>query len=157
MNTLSSGYKPFCQSWWNHWFSPKTYYRWLKYKIQRGNRGWADCDTWSLDDYLSEWLPDAITHLKKHTHGHPDQLTQEAWAEILDKIAEGFRGYRRASEGLYEEELGPFPLHELNDMYKPNFLCEQRINKTTEFEKRDMKLFDEGMTLFVKHFGDLWD
>ena len=71
MNTIRSGYRLFCKPWWKHWFSPSTYYYYVKYKWQRANRGWADCDVWSLDTYLVEWLPDAFRRLKATKHGVP--------------------------------------------------------------------------------------
>lgn len=46
---------------------------WLNLKAawQRVTRGWANRDTWDLDNYLLEILPEMIDHLRIHTHGYP--------------------------------------------------------------------------------------
>ena len=182
MNTLGSGYKMFCSRWWKHWLSPQTYYYWLKYKIQRARRGWADCDTWSLDNYLSTWLPAAIRHLKEHSHGYPANMfedgdsteensycanddayarAEEKWDSILQTIIDGFVAYNRVSDGLYEEELGPYPMPEgddfLTDINRPSAEKQARFARVRELEARDMQKFKEGMALFVEHFQSLWD
>lgn len=51
--------------------APRDIYYSIKYFIQRGRRGWANCDTWSLDSYLNGWLPSALRYLKAHKHGTP--------------------------------------------------------------------------------------
>jgi len=37
----------------------------IKWFIQRGKRGWADCDTWGLDFYLADIIENSIQYLKK--------------------------------------------------------------------------------------------
>lgn len=61
---------------------------WLNLKAawQRATRGWANRDTWSLDNYLLEILPEMIDHLRIHTHGYPghDEFdTPEKWDKFL--------------------------------------------------------------------------
>src|ERR1700677_2441392 len=124
MNNLSSGYRVFTSYWWKYWLSPSSYYYWAKYKIQRAQRGWADCDTWSLDDYLGQWLPHALRHLKKYKQGIPcsmfeegeleagkeaDEKASKKWDDTLNKMIGGFEALNRINNGLYEEELGPYP------------------------------------------------
>src|SRR5208282_4063004 len=88
-----------------------------------------DCDTWSLDWYLAGWLPAALRHLKKHKHGIPigmfdglatDEdgnpakgtwpVAEKRWDDVMDKVAAGFEAWTRQNEGVYEGELGPYPL-----------------------------------------------
>lgn len=181
MHSLGSGYRFGCSYWWKHWLDPRTYYYYVKYKIQRANRGWANCDTWSLDNYLSEWLPDALRHLKANQHGYPPDMyepgeaTEEnnywpgeeaekraikKWEGIVDKMIMGFEAYNRMQQGLYEDELGPYPsltgdfLDRLNN---PTEEEKERFEKSRELEKRDQKIFQEGAELFIKHFQSLWD
>ena len=184
MNTLKSGYRIFCSRWWKHWFSPSTYFYWLKYKVQRAQRGWADCDTWSLDCYLSEWLPNALRHLKKHKHGTPcsmynegeletvqpdgcqwageeaDERASRKWDIIMDKMIAGFEAKNRVDDGLYEKELGPYPsepdvLIKINEPWSKE--KEERFNKSEELRKRDEDTFKEGAALFIEYFHNLWD
>lgn len=160
MNTIRSGYRLGSSYWWKHYLDPATYYYYFKYKIQRANRGWADCDTWSLDIYLSEWLPDALRHLKKTKHGVPCDMFKETddtsnneciedvakrWDNVMDKMILAFEANLRIIDLSYEDELGPW------DNSK------ERFEKTQELIKRDEQIFEEGMELFVKHFSSLWD
>lgn len=61
--------------------------RWF---IQRGKRGYADCDVWSLDYYLSGWLPKALREHKNNSQSYPKGLTQKKWQAMLEKMAKGF-------------------------------------------------------------------
>jgi hypothetical protein len=86
------------------------YGRNIKWFLQRGWRGYADCDVWSIDDYLSTWMPKALRKLNKY--GHPCGLTQKKWDDIVEQIARGFEAHRKNSEypdkdtydKLYEKE-----------------------------------------------------
>lgn len=184
ITTLGSGYRVGCSYWWKYWLSPRSYYNCVKWNIQRASRGWADCDTWSLDSYLSEWLPDALRHLKKHKHGTPcsmyepgelntvqpdgctwageagDERASKKWDAAMDKMIEGFEALNRANDGLYEKELGPYPLEPdwIENMNKPwSKEKEERFRRSQELEKADMAKFKEGVALFVEHFQSLWD
>lgn len=94
MCSFGSGYRPFCSYWWKHWFRLSTYTHPFVFAYQRTTRGWADCDTWSLDDHLSRVLVGALAHLKENTHGHPFPLTEQKWDQILDDMIAGFKEHR---------------------------------------------------------------
>lgn len=170
---------------WNWIFHPTQWYYNTKYFIQRGRRGWANCDTWSLDYYLNTWMPEALEYLKKHTHSVPmmvftdeESKAMEApyeknkevydgavdaasarWGAIMDKMIEGFKAARRMDEGLYEEELGEYPLHRPANMSKEEFVAQrgERCKRIKGLLERDEAIRVEGMTLFVKYYNDLWD
>ena len=127
---LTPDYRKFCWPWWEQYLNPKTYYRAAKYFVQRGLRGWADCDTWSLDDYLNEVLPEAIGHLKYHTHSTPMGLTKEEWSKILTEIQAGFFASKALSCFCYGTE-------------------DQQIELT--------ELKNKGLHLFAKWYENLWD
>lgn len=104
----------------------------IKWFIQRGKRGYADSDVWSLDWYLSEWLPKAIRQLKKRTNGYPLAFLKnpKGWKDILESIAKGFEADFRIKDGvLYEGKL---------------------YDKLVQLRK-------EGFGLFVKYYDNLWD
>lgn len=98
-------------NWW-YWLKRphKLVRRWGKgqhWKIQRGRRGYADSDLWSLDYYLMSWLPDAIDELAESQHSWPgvdyeDFSTPEEWAALLHSIAEGFRAGVEAQHDFKE-------------------------------------------------------
>ena len=127
---FSSGYRPFTLYWFRHWLQPRTYWRPFLWLYQRATRGWADCDTWSLDHYLDEVLAEAIEHLRKHNHGYPPELTEQKWDTILAQMVEGFKANLRVDDFDYSD--------------------------STEFEVLQERA-KRGMKLFVKYRNHLWD
>jgi len=99
----------------------------IKYFIQRGLYGYSNFSVYSLDSYLSEWLPNAVRELKDKC-GYPCGLTKKKWISILEKIALGF-------------EAHPILQFENIDLKE---------------RKRLRKQYDEGMKLFAEYFGHLW-
>jgi len=110
----------------------------IKWFIQRGKNGYADCDVWDLSNYLSEWLPTALRELKKNSSGCPNDIYDKTrkgnecwkWKEIIEKIAIGF-------EASYKIKC--------NHFYKG-----KRFEKLKQKEK-------EGQNLFIKWFHALWN
>lgn len=151
---------------WHRVFHPVQMWDAARWFVQRGRRGWADCDTWSLDYYLSGWMPAALRHLKETKHGvpcgmfeglptadgdpwrHSDEAFKAAearWDAVMDKMIAAFEADRRVQEGLYEEELGPYES------------SPARSARARELEARDEAVFKEGMALLVEHWRSLWD
>jgi hypothetical protein len=160
------------------WGNPRNACREVFWFFQRGRRGWAACDVWSLDDYLSGWLPDALRRLKMTKHGVPSSMFEpedcdkygnpseagwkagEArWDATMDKMIAGFEADRRAQEGLYEGELGSYPLDRPSGVSADAWekVRDDRFRASQALTERDLKLADEGLALFVKHYRNLWD
>ena len=81
---------------------PKNIYREIKWFIQRGKRGFADCDVWGFDCYLSKVISEGCKNLKENKMGIPYGLSKsdtdedfqkgiEQWDAILDKIIKTFK------------------------------------------------------------------
>jgi len=161
-------------------FHPRTIYYDIKYFIQRGHRGWADCDTWSLDNYIDGWMPAALRHLKATKHGVPMQIFPEGpeytkadgnpteaafdiahanWDAILDKMIAGFEANNRMSDLLYEEELGSYPMERPKGVTKEEWkkVKDDHFKASQLLEERDRKIAEEGLQLFIKHYYSLWD
>ena len=95
--------------------------------FQRGWRGYADRDLWSLDGYLSRWLPQALRQFARTTHSYPGNgMTDTEWIVLVHKMADGFEAHRRLIDCADERDV-----------------LMQRARY--------------GMRLFVEWFGDLWD
>ncbi len=87
------------------------------------------------------------------------QLAAAKWDRILTAMIEGFRAYYRIHNTLYDEELGPFSICRPPGVSRVAWdtLVERRFQKQTKLSKRDSRLAQRGLQLFVEHFGDLWD
>lgn len=113
------------------WELVEHYWNQLRYFVQRGLYGYADEDWWSINYYLSQWLPSAIRKVGTG-HGYPGRgtaNTAEKWKAICEKMAKGFEAH-----------------------YK----IQDKFPKKPELE-RLQKVEAEGMKLFIKWFGNLWD
>lgn len=75
---------------WLREHSPAAYARRAKAFWQRGRRGWADADVWSLDTYLAPLISGAVTCLRDNLHSYPPDMTFEEWERTLTEIVEGF-------------------------------------------------------------------
>lgn len=78
----------------------------VKWFIQRGRRGWADCDVWSLDGHLARIISEGTKRLEATDHGYPPELTPEEWSAILLRISDVFYKYYHHMElETLEDEL----------------------------------------------------
>jgi hypothetical protein len=111
-------------------------FREVKWFIQRGKRGYADCDTWDFDTYLSKIICGGCKRLKEGDSSLPFSLSikysnyadaEKKWREILTKIIRAFSLKR-----LWMDECR-FPT------------------------KSELKEIEVGWRLFKKYYGDLWD
>jgi hypothetical protein len=103
------------------------YYR-IKWFIQRGYRGYADCDVWSLEWYLAGWMPEALDRLASIKHGHPFGMTEKGWNTRLKIMRDGFSAVR---------EMEGIPL-------------------TKDYKKLNRRVI-KGLRLFAEHYLSLWD
>ena len=147
------------------WFSklwPSAYYNPVKWFVQRGSRGWADRDVWSVDQYLARIIPEMLERLKSRKNSIPPilhdlqgnviyEMTSETsdetfenarrlWNHRLDEIIEAFRVYQTADEWGYEPGLS-------------NEEVTQRITAHTA----KMEANKKKMHLLIQDFDSLWD
>lgn len=114
--------------------------------IQRGCRGYADCDSWDISTYLHSWMPEAVDSLLNGI-GHPTSLCSDSfkpegcthgeahqaeWHAILKKISDGFRASRIQDDHMSWHHQGV-------------------IGEMLENKKK------EGLALFIKYYDCLWD
>lgn len=111
----------------------EDFWRELKWKWQRAQRGYSDSDRWDLDSYLSGWLPQALREMKNGMSypGWGEASTSKKWAKILEDMAKGFDAHR--------------------------ILSEEMIDQTTARGKKLVAQKEKGMKLFVEWFNNLWD
>ena len=132
---------------------PWKIYEYVSEKIifawQRVFRGWDDSVIWSIDQYLSEKVPEWIRELKNSEGGIPmimfekedyeengydisNEISEKRYKEylkILDKIINGFESYAKIHKNFYGY-------------------------KSKEYEQLERD-FNEGFDLFRKYFSTL--
>jgi len=133
----------------------------IKHFIQRGRRGYADCDLWGFDYYLAEIIPKAMKYLKENKMGCPQEYFDEGeendcerWDVELDKIILGFEAYTHLEDSDYIEVFD-LPEGETKTIagFKVNY--DHKINE----EKRKMweDQFQVGLKVFAHNYGSYWD
>jgi len=136
----------------------------VKWFIQRGKRGWADCDTWDFGTYLASVIAHGTEHLAKYVHGHPcsspeDKMTQGKWIDILYTISSTFSWEQNICEGNAYYIPSNRPESEYNEM-KNDF---KEVHKRCKADpgrimtRNEAKEYEQGWKLFRKYFGHLWD
>ena len=117
------------------WCYILDWYRDIEGFIERGRSGWARYDIWSLDQYIAGILVQAMGHLQRHNHGYPGidgAETPEKWEAIIGKMISGFNAH------IAELDID-------TDWRDDELIA--KLHKEQE----------EGMALFAKWFGALWD
>lgn len=103
----------------------------IKWFIQRGRRGYADCDVWDLQAYLSRVIADSVGQLRDKGVSYPVGVTYEQWNSILSQIIEGFDACS-------------------------NFDLERSLEDPAYVDDVEDKL-DTSFDLFRRYFWDLWE
>jgi hypothetical protein len=122
----------------------------VKWFIQRGKRGWADCDVWSVDYYLTPIIIGMLKKLKETTHGYPYGLTEKKWDKTLDKMVAGFEAAQRVLDDDYYKDI-------IGDDPKWGSVPRDIIKKLGRMSVKDQKLFRKNAELFIEYYFALWD
>lgn len=116
------------------WFrNLKQLIRNCKFAYQRVTRGYADCDIWDFDSYLSELIINGSKHLADTTHSYPVKLAND---EVIND-------YQKWQEYLYKMASHFEKVNEL----------EWEFANYEEIEKE----FTEGMNMLKNSYFSLWD
>lgn len=125
---------------------------------QRADRGFSSRDLWSLDYYLSHWLPEALRRLK--TSGHP--------GAICVKYKCAYCGCAETPEGnwLPSDHTAPCPCKktwiDILETIAESFEINLKMHNTDyefgspEFKVAQKKIW-KGRKLLIKWFDALWD
>lgn len=115
-----------------------------KFFFQRGFRGWADNDVWSLDYTLSKRISEMINHLADNHMGYPGEgsaygETDKKWTKTLKELSEAFKHYNK-----------------LNDEY--DFFVDGKFSKKKfNTNQKDIKNTLKKMKTMFDIYGHLWD
>lgn len=148
---------------------------WLNLKAawQRATRGWADRDTWNLDYYLLEILPEMIDYLCENTHGWPGEYngfpTPEDWSKFLkEEIIIPLQNAREdqiVQINEYEEELNSYPVNFIKgengytsiQRTEPEELHKKWFAREKEISEWRQKELEKALKNLSSVFFHLWD
>lgn len=85
---------------------PRLIKRDIRFFFQRLTRGFDDSTTWSLDYSLPPVILPRLKRFKEVTIAVPQDMTQEEWHEILDKMIAAFEF--AGSDARWEATPGDF-------------------------------------------------
>lgn len=142
---------------------------WLNLKAawQRATRGWADRDTWNLDSYLLDILPEMIDYLREHTHSYPGEHqgfpTYESWQDFLQNEIviplQNAREEQTIQKNEYHEEyfnLTSSSEYFLNNHYY-NEVREKWLAREREIGEWRLQELERGLKNLNSVFFNLWD
>lgn len=140
----------------------------FKHGWQRVTRGFADCDTWNLDDYILDLIPEMVEHLKENTHGFPcmEFPSHEAWQNYLhNEIVIPLRNARSDQKeqlNEYEYIYEKYPIRIENNTIVDNIPQEELLKWTKReeeiFEWRDkQRMLGFSALLREDIYHHLWD
>ena len=107
------------------WFDRRT--QKVSVKIDR----W---DTWSMDHTLAPIILPMLVQLKATKHGHPADLTEQEWDDILDEMIWAF-----------EQKC------------RDDWMDDYDYSWDSEEAKAHQERMSNGFILFGKYFENLWD
>lgn len=131
--------------WYNyaHYFlHPHTifahWYLEIKWFIQRGNRGYSDCDVWGWYGHHATMMVGVLKQIRKSEWSHPIGLTMTSWDRKLAVMQDGF-------QALIDEE---------SDFTSHKKLSREDNRKLVFSRRRRLNL---GLKYFRKYYQNLWD
>jgi len=137
---------------------PKDIYNNIKWFIQRGKRGYADCDVWDFDSYLSKVISEGIKDLKSQIHGVSSDFASkdgkdiylDKWKVVLDEIIWTFE----TSQKIIDADWIYLNSKERNKKRRIKFSKEFNYHIMT---KEECDRYRKGWVLFRKYYHSLWD
>lgn len=125
----------------------KLFFNDIRYAHQRIKYGWCDKDTWDMDMWFLNVIPQMLRHLRKHTHGYPATMTMEEWDRTLRRMIYLFEE-ADANKCHQKNEYGVCPSK--NNMQK-------WMDRSIEIDNYRVECLHKGLRLFSKYFYNLWD
>ena len=115
----------------SYWELKIRNFRWW---LQRGKRGWSECDSWNIDTWFMNVMLPMLTSYRKHHIGYPGFFhSVDEWNEVLDRM-----------------------IYLLKEMKKDDFTA-GGINNIMEAYNYRNDCKNEFFALFSEYFYNLWD
>lgn len=119
----------------------------LKTNIARFRKGYAPVDTWGMNSWFIDTVVKILNDFKNNLNGHPSNLTEEKWDEILNEMYEGFIITQKVlnDHAIFDTDYKKANVRLLKHYkkYKYEIVSEEKHNKAFQ--------------LFHEYFFNLWD
>ncbi len=118
-------------------------------------------DTWSLDHTLAVIILPGLKQLKATQHGHPCDVDENQWYEILDKMIFAFDEIANEYPGEEAFRSGTMDVSFEKIDGSKNYSMVEGPNHNYSVDWEGRKMYDdriqEGLNLFGKYYRNLWD
>ena len=132
----------FYHNWLYNWFgySPK----------QRTSIKIHKYDTWSMDHTLAHIILPMLVQLKGNNHGHPANLEEQEWDDIMDEMIWAFE--QKCRDHWEDDYYGDYDEDQKNGPMVGSFKWIDHEGLKTHQER-----MSNGFRLFGKYYENLWD
>ena len=107
-------------------------------------------DTWSMDHTLAMIIHPMLVQLKATQHGHPSNLTEQEWDQILDEMIWAFE--QKCRDHWEDDYYGDYDEDQKNGPMVGSFKWIDHEGLKTHQER-----MSNGFRLFGKYYENLWD
>ena len=107
-------------------------------------------DTWSMDCTLAMIIHPMLVQLKATQHGHPANLTEQEWDQILDEMIWAFE--QKCRDNWEDDYYGDYVEDQKNGSMVGSFKWIDHEGLKTHQER-----MSNGFRLFGKYYENLWD
>lgn len=139
----------------------RMFFRSFKYAYQRITKGFANSDTWDLDNYYLNIFSGTINYLADHHWGYPGHgefQDDESWTKYLKDMAQKFYNANETNEAYPTPEADKWWEWILqHDGRESNPYAESMFEESNEIDKIRDKEMHEGMKMLDHVFWNLWD
>lgn len=152
-------YKWYYPQYWHK--NIRMFFRSIKYAYQRITKGYANCDTFDLDNYYLNIFTGTLNHLADNHWGYPgnDEFPDdESWTKYLKEMALKFYNANESNEAYPTPEADKWwKWIEEHDKNIDNPYSETMFEEGNENDKKRDKEMHEGMKMLDHVFWSLWD
>lgn len=135
----------------------KNFPKEIKYFFQRGFRGYADCDCWSIDTWFDRVVIPMLQSLQKDRHGYPLNMTDALWDTELERMIYYFT--ESTDEGCSEknEYANQYDSIIFGDFTDNKNIIDKYFDREEQIDRYKYSMKQKGLKMFSKYFYNLWD
>ena len=130
---------------------------WFKKQYQKWTTGFAHEESWNFHTFHAEWAVPRLKHLRDHNMGHPADINEDEWVEILNQIIWSFENHDKTIDPEYPDDYD----HRQEVTQTEHGIQIRMLGDASKIDRSKNeahhKKVDEGLALFAKYYQNLWD